>query len=140
MEKNPLHTDIQFLPGVGPKRAALLRKELNVNTVGDLIKIYPFRYIDRSRIIRIKDAAPDMAYIQIKAEVAEINLYGPKGTGIDAADIKFNTVKRMGVKVTDGTGYMARVAFVMDPIMRKAGLSGKALMPIICGFGCAGCC
>ena len=37
----------------------------------------------------------------------------------------------------DGTGYMARVAFVMDPIMRKAGLSGKALMPIICGFGCA---
>ena len=37
----------------------------------------------------------------------------------------------------DGTGYMARVAFVMDPIMRRAGLSGKALMPIICGFGCA---
>lgn len=37
----------------------------------------------------------------------------------------------------DGTGYMARVAFVMDPIMRKAGLSGKALMPVICGFGCA---
>lgn len=37
----------------------------------------------------------------------------------------------------DGTGYMARVAFIMDPIMRRAGLSGKALMPIICGFGCA---
>ncbi len=37
----------------------------------------------------------------------------------------------------DGTGYMARVAFVMDPIMRKAGISGKAIMPIICGFGCA---
>ena len=37
----------------------------------------------------------------------------------------------------DGTGKMAREAFVMDPIMRKAGLSGKALMPIICGFGCA---
>ena len=37
----------------------------------------------------------------------------------------------------DGTGYMARVAFVMDPIMRKAGVSGKAIMPIICGFGCA---
>lgn len=37
----------------------------------------------------------------------------------------------------DGTGYMARIAFVMDPIMRRAGLSGKAIMPIICGFGCA---
>ncbi len=37
----------------------------------------------------------------------------------------------------DGTGYMARVAFVLDPVMRKVGLSGKALMPIMCGFGCA---
>lgn len=37
----------------------------------------------------------------------------------------------------DGTGYMARVAFVLDPIMKKSGLSGKAIMPIITGFGCA---
>lgn len=37
----------------------------------------------------------------------------------------------------DGTGYMARVAFVLDPIMKKSGLSGKAVMPIITGFGCA---
>lgn len=37
----------------------------------------------------------------------------------------------------DGTGYMARMAFVLDPAMRKVGLSGKALMPILTGFGCA---
>lgn len=37
----------------------------------------------------------------------------------------------------DGTGYMARVAFVMDPIMRRAGLTGKGIMPLIMGFGCA---
>ena len=36
----------------------------------------------------------------------------------------------------DGTGYMARVAFVMDPIMRRAGLSGKSVMPLMMGFGC----
>ncbi len=36
----------------------------------------------------------------------------------------------------DGTGYMARVAFVMDPIMRRAGLSGKGIMPLVMGFGC----
>ena len=36
----------------------------------------------------------------------------------------------------DGTGYMARVAFVMDPIMRRAGLSGKSIMPLVMGFGC----
>ena len=36
----------------------------------------------------------------------------------------------------DGTGYMARVAFIMDPIMRRAGLSGKGIMPLVMGFGC----
>jgi ferrous iron transport protein B len=37
----------------------------------------------------------------------------------------------------DGTGYMARVAFIMDPVMRRAGLTGKGVMPLIMGFGCA---
>jgi len=37
----------------------------------------------------------------------------------------------------DGTGYMARVAFIMDPIMRRVGLNGKGIMPFIMGFGCA---
>lgn len=36
----------------------------------------------------------------------------------------------------DGTGYMARVAFVMDPIMRRVGLTGKGIMPLIMGYGC----
>ena len=36
----------------------------------------------------------------------------------------------------DGTGYMARVAFIMDPIMRRVGLTGKGIMPLIVGFGC----
>ena len=37
----------------------------------------------------------------------------------------------------DGTGYMARVAFILDPIMRRLGLTGKGVMPLIMGFGCA---
>ena len=36
----------------------------------------------------------------------------------------------------DGTGYMARVAFIMDPIMRRCGLTGKGVMPLMMGFGC----
>lgn len=40
------------------------------------------------------------------------------------------------LSVLDGTGYMARVAFIMDPIMRRAGLTGKGIMPLIMGFGC----
>lgn len=41
------------------------------------------------------------------------------------------------LSLLDGTGYMARVAFIMDPIMRRAGLTGKGVMPMIMGFGCA---
>ena len=48
-----LDMEIQFLPGVGPKRAELLRKELAVETVGDLIRLYPFRYIDKTTLVRI---------------------------------------------------------------------------------------
>ena len=71
--------EIQFLPGVGPKRAELLRKELAVETVGDLLRLYPFRYIDKSSIVRICDARPDMAYLQIRARVMRVDLYGAGG-------------------------------------------------------------
>ena len=54
--------DIQYLPGVGPRRAALLRSELEVATVGDLVRQYPFRYIDRSSVQKIADIHPDQAY------------------------------------------------------------------------------
>ena len=69
MGRKQTETDIQYLPGVGPKRAELLRKELNINTFGDLIKFYPFRYIDRSSIVSINMVRPEMAYIQIRAKV-----------------------------------------------------------------------
>ncbi len=47
MIRNKLDTEVQFLPGVGPKRASLLKSELGVSTVGDLLRTFPFRYIDR---------------------------------------------------------------------------------------------
>ena len=109
--------DIQFLPGVGPKRAELLRKELGVETVGELLRIYPFRYIDRSSFVRIADARPDMAYVQIRARVIRVNLYGnssARGEALDQSQqdgLKFNVVKRMSVWVSDGTGEMEMVFF-----------------------------
>ena len=72
MAHNGLNMDIQFLPGVGPKRAELIGKELGINTVGELLRLYPFRYIDKSSFVRIADARPDMAYIQIKATVTRV--------------------------------------------------------------------
>ena len=44
--------EVKFLPGVGPKRAELLKKELDVSTVGELLRVFPFRYIDRNGIDR----------------------------------------------------------------------------------------
>ena len=132
MERSALESDIQFLPGVGPKRAELLRKELGINTFGDLIRLYPFRYIDRSSIVPIREIRPDMAYIQVKAKVLARELYGTggiiaadniygqsqdvSGNGAPAAtssgpDIRFNLVRRMRVVVEDATGRLEVVFF-----------------------------
>ena len=117
---NGLDMEIQFLPGVGPKRAELLSKELGVNTVGDLLRLYPFRYIDKSSIVRIADARPDMTYLQIRAKVLRVELYGSASsqaeapTAADSAEekaVKFNTIKRMSVWIGDGSGEMETVFF-----------------------------
>ncbi len=63
-----LQQDIQFLPGVGPKRADLLREELKINTVEDLLTYYPYRYVDRSRFYKISEITSDMPFIQIRGK------------------------------------------------------------------------
>ncbi len=86
-----LDNGIQYLPGVGPKRAALLAKEFNICTVRDLISFYPFRYIDRTTVLTISQVQPDMAYVQVRARVIKVSLI-PK--------------KRFTALVGDGTGQM----------------------------------
>ena len=114
MAQDGLNTDIQFLPGVGPKRAELISKELDIHTVGDLLRLYPYRHIDKSSFVRIADARPDMTYIQIKASVTRIDLYGtPSASNAISQheNLKFNTVRRMSVWVSDGSGEMEMVFF-----------------------------
>ena len=101
-----LDTSIQYLPGVGPKRAALLGSELGIATVGDLLRLYPFRYIDRSTIIPIAQAYPDLAQVQVKATVMRVKLFAKNGAELPEEKLKFNTVSRMNVLVSDGTGEM----------------------------------
>ena len=69
MIRNKLDTEVQYLPGVGPKRASLLNSELGVSTVGDLLRTFPFRYIDRSSIQLIAEIRSASAYVQILAQV-----------------------------------------------------------------------
>ena len=124
-----LKSDIQYLPGVGPKRAMLLKNELQIETFEDLIHLYPFRYIDRSSIQRIAEITPDVAHVQVMARVIRATLYGPgssifiqrsqAGTEIDnipkdksgAKTLRFNAVKRLSVIVADSTGEMEMVFF-----------------------------
>lgn len=73
-----LDSPIEFLKGVGPQRGALLRKELNVNTFGDLLQHYPFRYVDRSVIQRVRDINPHTQFIQLKGKVSGMRVIGEK--------------------------------------------------------------
>ena len=41
------------------------------------------------------------------------------------------------LSILEDTGYMARVAFVMDKLLRKIGLSGRSIVPLLIGFGCS---
>ena len=113
MAQGNLNMEIQFLPGVGPKRASLLQKELGIKTLEDLLRLYPFRYIDKTSFTRICDARHDMAYVQIRARVLRVDLFGAgqQTMAQSGESLKFNTVKRMSVWVTDGSGEMEMVFF-----------------------------
>ncbi|MBO4446553.1 MAG: ATP-dependent DNA helicase RecG, partial [Bacteroidales bacterium] len=91
-----LESNIQYLPGVGPKRAALLERELGIRTLGDLVHLYPFRYIDRSRFYKISELTPDMTQVQVLATVSKVAVPSPK---------------RLSVLVDDGTGVLELVFF-----------------------------
>ena len=104
-------TSIQYLPGVGPKRAELLEKELGIATVGDLVRLYPFRYIDRSTIVRIADVQPELAQVQVKATVLKVRLFAKNGAELPPEKLKYNAVSRMSAIVSDGSGEMETVFF-----------------------------
>jgi ATP-dependent DNA helicase RecG len=87
-----LEQDIQFLPGVGPKRAEILKKELQIATFRDLMYHFPYRYIDRTRFYKISELNPDLQYIQLKGKI----------TGYEKAGFKGK--KRLVAGFTDGTG------------------------------------
>ena len=78
MAPNFLFTAIEYLKGVGPLRADLLKKELNIFTFGDFIQHYPFRYVDKSKIYKVKEIVSDGAYIQLKGYIVDVQVEGVK--------------------------------------------------------------
>ena len=80
MPADILQTPIEFLKGVGPHKAELLRKELGIFCFEDLLYFYPFRYIDKSRFYKIREITEDMPWVQIRGYVTNLELHGQKRT------------------------------------------------------------
>lgn len=68
--------DITYCKNVGAKRADILRKELNVHTAMDMLRQYPYKYIDRSRFYRIAEIEDEDTYVQIIGEITEWHTIG----------------------------------------------------------------
>ncbi len=71
-----LITPIEYLKGVGPQRAELLRKELNISTFGDLLQHFPYRYIDKTRVFPISAIIPGMEMVQVRGRLIELEESG----------------------------------------------------------------
>jgi len=94
-----LDQEIQYLSGVGPKRAELLEKELGIVTVRDLLQYYPYRYIDRTKFYKIREINSQLPYIQLKVKFVSVRVSGDRMT------------ERLNAVVTDGTGFLELVWF-----------------------------
>jgi ATP-dependent DNA helicase RecG len=94
-----LDTNITYLSGVGPKRAELLNKELNIFTFRDLIYFFPYKYIDRTRFYKIAELDPDLPYVQVKGII--------KGYVTEG----FGQTKRLAADFQDETGTVKLVWF-----------------------------
>ena len=94
-----LQQDIKYLSGVGPKRAELLNKELQVFTIEDLLRYYPYKYIDRSRIYHINEIDASLAYIQLRGKITGFKREGKRPK------------ERLVARFTDSTGVVDLVFF-----------------------------
>ncbi len=68
--------DIKFLPGVGPQRAELLKKELSIFTFNDLLYYFPYKYIDRTKFYQVAEVTANMTYIQLKGQIVRFETNG----------------------------------------------------------------
>ena len=68
--------DIKYLPGVCPKKATLFATELGIRSVEDLLRHFPYKYVDRSRFYYIHEINGNMPYIQVKGQILKFDKIG----------------------------------------------------------------
>lgn len=71
-----LDTGIEYLKGVGPQRADLLKKEARIFTFRDLLYYFPFRYVDKTAYYKIAEIHADMQHIQFVGEIVHVEIVG----------------------------------------------------------------
>ena len=91
--------DIKYLQGVGPQRATLLNKELNIFSLHDLLYYFPYKYVDRSRLYYIHEIDGNMPYIQLKGQILSFETVGE------------GRQRRLVAHFSDGTGVIDLVWF-----------------------------
>ncbi|MEM9920540.1 MAG: ATP-dependent DNA helicase RecG [Bacteroidota bacterium] len=75
-QQNILDRSIEYLKGVGPQRADLLKKELGIFTFQDLLNAYPYRYVDKTQFHRISQIGPKSDSVQLKGILRQLNVVG----------------------------------------------------------------
>ena len=92
-------TPITYLKGVGPKKAEVLKTELGIEVFNDLLHYFPFRYIDKSHIYKVKDVTTDTIYFQLKGKITNLIPVGQK------------RMKYITATFSDDTGHIGLVWF-----------------------------
>jgi len=96
---NLLETPIDYLKGVGPKRAEVFRKEFNIYTYEDLLYYYPYRHVDKSKIYKIGDSISEGTFMQFKGKILSYEIIGQQRT------------RRLVARFADDTGIIDLVWF-----------------------------
>src|SRR5688572_9142185 len=96
---NILSSPVEYLKGVGPQRADLLKKELGIFTFKDLLEHFPFRHVDKTIITPIRDIRPDIEWVQVAGKLTSLELIGDK------------RAKRLTGEINDGSGILELVWF-----------------------------
>ncbi|CAN5627008.1 ATP-dependent DNA helicase RecG [soil metagenome] len=94
-----LDTSVEYLKGVGPARADVLRSELGIYSFNDLLHHFPFRYTDRSKFFKVNELNEDLPYIQLRGKLTSITAHGAK------------RITRLNAIFSDGSGQMDLVWF-----------------------------
>ena len=110
---NILSSPIEYLKGVGPQRAELLKKELGIFTFKDLLEHFPFRHIDKTIVTPIIDLGANTDWVQVSGKITGLEIVGDKRS------------KRLVAELTDATGYIELVWFQGISWIQKSLVTGQ---------------